>query len=112
MLPASFHEIIPVLQTAIDKNFSSVATSLAAYGTAFDTLTTSMNATDGMITSRTDGLTATSKLFATRIDEMNRQLTLVEARYRKQYTALDTIMGKLQTTSSYLTQFISSKSSS
>jgi flagellar hook-associated protein 2 len=101
-----------VLQTAIDKNFSSAATSLAAYGTVFNTLTTAMVSSEGLISSRTDGLTATSKLFTSRIEDMNRQLTLVEARYRKQYTALDTLMGKLQTTSSYLTQHFSTTKSS
>ncbi len=97
-----------VLQSVIDKNFSSVASTLAAYGAAFDTLTTSMNASDGLITSRTEGLTATSKLFTSRIEDMNRQLTLVEARYRKQYTALDVLMGKMSSTSSFLTQRFSS----
>ena len=97
-----------VLQTAIDTNFSAVATSLAAYGSVFDTLTTGMNASEGLITSRTSGLSKTSTLIGSRIDDMNRLLTQVEARYRSQYTALDTLMGKLQTTSSYLSQQLAS----
>jgi flagellar hook-associated protein 2 len=93
-----------VLQTAMGSNFSSVATTLAAYGSAFDKLTTEMNSSEGLITAHTTGLTATSKRLGERIDDMNRNLVQVEARYRKQYTALDTLMGKLTTTSSYLTQ--------
>jgi flagellar hook-associated protein 2 len=93
-----------VLQTALDSNFSSVASTLAAYGTAFDTLTTAMNSSEGLITAHTTGLTATSKRLSDSIEAMNRNLVQVEARYRKQYTALDTLMGKLTTTSSYLTQ--------
>jgi len=93
-----------VLQTATTANFSAVTTSLAAYGAAFDKLTTSMNASEGLITSHTTGLTATSQRITDRISQMNIQLTQVEARYRAQYTNLDTLMAKMQTTSTYLTQ--------
>ncbi|MEI7431782.1 MAG: flagellar filament capping protein FliD, partial [Betaproteobacteria bacterium] len=96
------------LQTAIDTNFSAVATTLSAYGTVFDSLTTGMNASEGLITSHTSGITDTSKRLSDRIDSMNLNLVQVEARYRKQYTALDTLMGKLSTTSSYLTQQLAS----
>jgi flagellar hook-associated protein 2 len=93
-----------VLQTAISSDFSALATSLAAYGTAFKTLTTSMNASEGLITARTDGLNSSSKLLTSRMEDMNRSLTQVEKRYRAQFTALDVLMAKFQTTSSYLSQ--------
>jgi flagellar hook-associated protein 2 len=35
---------------------------------------------------------------------MTYRLTKIQANYQKQYTALDTLMGTLQTTSTYLTQ--------
>ena len=93
-----------LLQSAMDKNFSAVASSLSAYGAAFDDLTTKMIGTDGLISSRLDGLNTSSKLIGTRMEDMNRQLALVEKRYRAQFTALDSMMGKFSTTSSYLTQ--------
>ncbi len=100
-----------VLQTAIDSNFSGVATSLAAYGSVFNTLATNMNDTDGLITARTDSLSASSKLLTSRIEDMEKQLTYVESRYRKQYSALDTLMASFQSTSSFLSQQLASLSS-
>jgi flagellar hook-associated protein 2 len=35
---------------------------------------------------------------------MNARLATIEAGYRAQFTALDVLMGQLQTTSAYLTQ--------
>jgi flagellar hook-associated protein 2 len=35
---------------------------------------------------------------------LNVQLTATEARYKKQFTALDTLIGKMNTTSSFLSQ--------
>ena len=37
------------------------------------------------------------------IDRMEYRLELIERRYRAQYTALDTLMGQLQSTSDWLT---------
>ena len=99
-----------VLQTAMSKNFAGVANTLSAYGTAFDTLTTNMLGTDGLISSRTEGLSATSTRLTDRIDTMTRQLTLVEKRYRAQFTALDAMMAKFSTTSNYLSQQLSALS--
>lgn len=99
-----------VLQSAITANWSSVATTVAAYGAKFDTLTTAMNATDGIITSRSDGINANIKLLGSRSDELSRRLEAVEKRYRAQFSALDALMGKMQTTSSYLSQQLASLS--
>ena len=98
------------LQSAMNKNFAGVATTLAAYGTAFDTLTTNMLSTDGLISTRTEGLSTSSSRINDRIDTMGRQLALVEKRYRAQFTALDVMMGKFSTTSSYLSQQLSALS--
>ncbi len=92
------------LKTAMDKDFSSVAKTLSAYGTSFDTLTGNMIGVDGLITTRTSGLNTQSDRLGDRIDQMNRQLALVEKRYRAQFTALDTMMAKFSTTSTYLSQ--------
>ena len=94
----------------MNKNFAGVATTLAAYGTAFDTLTTNMLSTDGLISTRTEGLSTSSSRINDRIDTMGRQLALVEKRYRAQFTALDVMMGKFSTTSSYLSQQLSALS--
>lgn len=62
---------------------------------------------DGLLTSRTDGLNKTIKDFDKRIEAMNTRLTLVEERYKKQFSALDTMISGLNSTSSYLSQQLS-----
>ena len=99
------------LQAAIKTDFASVATSVAAYGTAFDSLTTKMNETEGLITVRLDGLNSTSDSLTDRIEAQERLMELVQARYEAQFTALETLLASLQTTSTYLTQQLSSLSS-
>lgn len=96
------------LQSAVTKNWSAVSTTIAAYGTAFDKLTTAMNSTDGIVTSRTEGINSNIKILESRSDELTRRLEAVEKRYRAQFSALDALMGKMQTTSSYLTQQLAS----
>ena len=95
------------LKSATDKDFASVAKTLSAYGTSFATLTGNMIGVNGLITARSEGLSTQSDRLDARIDQMNRQLALVEKRYRAQFTALDTMMAKFSTTSSYLSQQLS-----
>ncbi|RJG05966.1 flagellar hook protein FliD [Noviherbaspirillum cavernae] len=63
-----------------------------------------VNSKDGMISGRTkslqDGITNVSK----EREKLDARLTEIEARYRKQFTALDVMISKLNSTSSYLTQ--------
>lgn len=95
------------LSTAMNKDFSSVATTIAAAGTALDTAITSMLDTSGLITTRTNGLNSMIGLLNTRSEAMQRQITATEARYRAQFTALDKMMSQMQVTSTYLTQQLS-----
>lgn len=60
--------------------------------------------TDGVISGRTDGLKRTIKDIGKQNETLNARLADIEARYRKQFTALDTLIGKMNTTSTYLTQ--------
>lgn len=62
----------------------------------------------GIIASRTDGINASIKDLQNRADSMNLRLTAIEARYRAQFTALDTLISSMNQTSSYLTQQLAS----
>lgn len=53
---------------------------------------------------RNESLTEQLKDSAARRTELERRLTQVEARYRKQFVALDSLLGKLGATSNYLSQ--------
>ncbi len=58
----------------------------------------------GYITSRTNGLNQTVKDIGKQKDALSARLVDVEARYRAQYTKLDTLIASLNSTQSYLTQ--------
>lgn len=58
--------------------------------------------TEGAIASSTDGLKATIKRNKDRIEDINDRASLYETRLRKQYTALDANMSKLNGLSSYV----------
>jgi len=92
-------------------NFSAVASALGAYGDAMKTTTTNLLSTGGVIASRTDGLNSSIKNLDKRIEALNNRLTMIEKTYRAQFTALDTTMMSMSTTSSYLNQQLSLLSS-
>ncbi len=75
-----------------------------------DSLIESMLQTSGLIDAKEEGLNARVDATNDRIDRMEYRLELVEERYRAQYTALDTLMGQLQSTSAWLTGQLSTLS--
>lgn len=60
--------------------------------------------TDGRIAGKQDSLNAQLKDLSKQRTALDRRIDSVEARYRAQFTALDTLISQLRTTSSYLTQ--------
>lgn len=61
-------------------------------------------ATEGVIAGRVDGLNASIKDMDRRQEDFSRRLEMVEARYRAQFSALDTMLGSLTQTSQFLQQ--------
>lgn len=59
---------------------------------------------DGTLTARTDGLNSQVTLYEKRKAELEVRMTSIEARLRKQYNALDSLIASMNQTSSYLTQ--------
>jgi flagellar hook-associated protein 2 len=74
------------------------------YAYQFDQLLTSILADDGPLTSHTDGINASIKDLGSSREQLTARLALTEQRYRTQFTALDTMMSSMSTTSAYLTQ--------
>lgn len=60
--------------------------------------------TTGPLNARTDGLAASVKRVQKQQDDFNSRMTTLEARYRAQFTALDAMLSRMNTTSSFLTQ--------
>jgi flagellar hook-associated protein 2 len=74
------------------------------YAYQFDQMVTALLDTKGPIASRTDGINATLKSLAQSKQTISDRLVNVEKRYRAQFTALDMLMGKMSSTSNFLTQ--------
>lgn len=63
-----------------------------------------MLAANGMFASRVDNINKSIKALDTRRADLAAKLVLTEARYRKQYSALDTMLASMQSTSNALAQ--------
>lgn len=77
-----------------------------------DLAITDLLSTSGSIKSRTDGITSSIATLGSKREALNRRLVQIEARYRKQFNALDSVVASMQQTSSYLSQQLSALSSS
>lgn len=96
-------ELTAALETnrnAVVDFFSNESDGLAV---KLDSLVGNMLQTSGLIDAREDGLNARVDNTNDQIDTMTYRLQLIEKRYRAQYSALDTLMGQLQSTSNWLT---------
>ncbi len=74
------------------------------YAYQLNTLANSLLGTGGLIASRADGLNASIKRVDQDKQTFNARLVGIEARYRAQFNALDRIISRMSSTSSFLTQ--------
>ncbi|HZP12043.1 MAG TPA: flagellar filament capping protein FliD [Nevskiaceae bacterium] len=100
------------LSAALDANPAAVKTlfSDADVGVASrlsDNLQNYLSAS-GAMQARMDGANSTLKDIQHQRDQLDARMSALEDMYRKQFTALDTLIGQLQQTSSFLTQQLSS----
>jgi flagellar hook-associated protein 2 len=79
---------------SFSKGFAFELTNLAA----------SFTGKDSLLNSKTDGLNVTLKSVTSARDRFESRLETIEKRYRAQFTALDTALMSMQSTSAYLTQ--------
>jgi flagellar hook-associated protein 2 len=96
------------LESAITSDFSGVAELFAnddqGYLFRVDALIDGFVAADGLIDIRENGLNSRIDVTEQRITDMEYRLELREQRLRDQFTALDALMGQLQSTSAFLSQ--------
>jgi len=100
------------LNKAITADFTTVANLVAKVGAAYDTSLKAIVGTDGSIAAATKSANTTIKDLNKRQTAVSARLVSIEAIYRAQFTALDTLVAKMKTTSSYLTQQFATKTSS
>lgn len=78
------------------------------FATRLDASLKSFTASDGILASRTDGLRTELKGLGTQREALNFRMEGVEARYSKQFNALDTLLTQLNGTGSFLSAQLSS----
>jgi flagellar hook-associated protein 2 len=89
--------------TAVSKVFASesgVAVRLSAF------VEQKLSST-GELAARNNGIAAQRKDLQKRADALDARMQVLQERYMKQFTAMDTMLSQLQSTSSYLTQQLS-----
>ncbi|MEO5932391.1 MAG: flagellar filament capping protein FliD [Duganella sp.] len=74
------------------------------YAYQLNTLAAGYLGTQGALSSRTTGLNKTVADITKQRDAFSARLVDIEARYRKQYSSLDTLIASMNTTTSFLTQ--------
>jgi flagellar hook-associated protein 2 len=96
-----------VLTAALETNPADVAQLLAADGDGFanrlSTLSDNWISSNGLLNSRTEGLNDRISDITDQQLNIERRLTQVEARYRAQFSALDTLVSQFQNTGAFLT---------
>lgn len=103
------------LSAAVASDATSVQKLFTAdngYATRVGTLLTTYLGSDGQIDARTASLQAQLKDVSRQRDQLDARMTKFEARYRAQFTALDTLISQMKTTQSFLTQQLASLTSS
>jgi len=90
----------------IGKLFSS-APGVKGYAWQMDVLVGKMLSPVGPLADRASSVNESIKRLSDQRDAMSTRLGAIEQRYRKQFTALDTLIASMTTTSSYLAQQLS-----
>lgn len=86
--------------------------TIKGYAAQVSTLVTNLTRYDGIIAGRTDGLNASIKSLGNQRETLQLRLDQIEKRYRAQFTALDSLIGKMSSTSQYLSQQLANLSKS
>lgn len=100
------------LSKALAADPSAVASLVAKIGSTFNTELEKTVGYSGKIQIATDSTSTMYKELLKRQESLQLRLTAIEARYRAQFSALDTLIARLNSTSSYLTQQLAALSSS
>jgi flagellar hook-associated protein 2 len=92
------------LNAAISNDYNSVAALAAGLGKSMNTALTGLVGTGGIVDSATKGMNASIKDIDDQRTKFQSRLADIEKRYRAQFSALDTSVAQMKTTSTYLTQ--------
>ena len=97
-------EGLTVLVTAGTTGNRGTINYTQGYAYQLKSLATAILSDDGPLAARTKGLNASLQSVARNKDQLTARLADTEKRYRAQFTTLDSVISKMSTTSSFLTQ--------
>ena len=92
------------LGAALSANSAGVAALTSAIGQAIDTAATGLIGPSGPISTKTSSINQSIKAIGSRRTQIQSRLDTLQAQYTKQFSALDTLISSMNSTSSYLTQ--------
>jgi flagellar hook-associated protein 2 len=92
------------LNAALSANIGDVSSLAAAIGNALKSAADGLLGSAGPITSKTESLNRSIADIGSRRARLQDRLEAVQARYQKQFSALDTMVSSMNSTSAYLTQ--------
>ncbi len=99
-------------KAAIAADPTVVSNLIGNVGKAFDSTINGLIGTDGTVKTATDGLSKTVTSYQKQQERLQDRLVTIEARYRAQFSALDTMVSSLNASASYLTNYITSLNNS
>jgi flagellar hook-associated protein 2 len=99
------------LQAAFDSDPAAVETAVKAYGTELLAATKAIGGAEGVVSTRVNSFKRSVSDIDKRMISLELRMTNIEARYRAQFSALDTLMSSYNSTSSFLTQQLAQKTS-
>lgn len=96
------------LSKAVESDYAGVGALVSSIGTAFKDGLERLVGTSGNIAAATDSTNQTIKNLVKSQTALSERLTRIEARYRKQFSSLDTLLAGMNRTSNYLSQQLAS----
>ncbi len=93
------------LQARLSSNFADVSAVLSSFGASLSTLANNiLDTSSGQLANASAGINASIKDNTNQQDALSQRLTMIEATYRAQFSALDAMMVSMNHTSSFLQQ--------
>ncbi|WP_373077185.1 flagellar filament capping protein FliD [Zhongshania sp.] len=95
------------LSSVLDTDFANIAGVFSGdngYATRLDSVIGNITAGGGILDNRTEGLKKQVERIADQRETLDRRVAAIEARYLAQFSALDTLLGQLNSTGTFLTQ--------
>lgn len=92
------------VSAALSANYDAAAALTAALGGTLGSAVTDMIGPTGPISGESDGLNRSIKDIGKQRDALQVKLDAIQARYQAQFSALDTLLSSMNSTSSFLTQ--------